>query len=75
MGAGKGKDTLRTASTLPGGKARLCGAWNSHKGCTRGEAQCPQRALHRCSVILADGTICQARDHPAVEHYYVVGRS
>ena len=73
---GKGKDkgkkqkvvdtnVLRTASVSGGQK--LCGAFNSRKGCPN-ERSCPQRAQHACSVIQPDGTVCLRRDHGATGH-------
>ena len=73
-GDGKGKDKgnkLTTVTMLPGGKIKVCGAFNSARGCTR-EAQCPQRGRHVCSVKMRDGTMCQARDHGAATHHLVV---
>ena len=73
-GHGKGKDQdnrMTTVTMLPGGKVKVCGAFNSARGCTK-ETQCPQRGRHVCSVKMRDGTICQARDHGAATHHLVV---
>ena len=44
-------------------KKKLCGAFNTAKGCTN-QRQCPQWGIHCCAYIVADdGTICGKTDH------------
>ena len=60
---------MRQATMVPSGKIKLCGAYNGPRGCVDRERDCPQKGKHWCSVILADGTVCKARDHCAVTHF------
>ena len=54
-------------------RIKLCGAFNAKKGCVAKERQCPQRARRWCSLILADGTICEGKDHGAPDHFKLRG--
>ena len=48
---------------------KFCGAFNSKRGCTHGEAQCPQWAEHKCGYIVHDdGTVCGATEHGWSSH-------
>ena len=75
-GGGKGKgakkqkliqEALKTLSIDNAG-VRYCGAFNSHRGCVRDERKCPQRAKHKCNVMLWKGKACGMANHSAVEH-------
>ena len=50
-------------------KLKICGAWNSVRGCSDREHLCPQRGKHLCSVILSSGIVCKSRDHNAATHF------
>ena len=50
-------------------KLKICGAWNSARGCADREHLCPQRGKHLCSVILSSGIVCKSRDHIAQTHF------
>ena len=71
---GNGKGNAKVAkvgsiSTKTRKGEKLCGAFNSKKGCVRDHRQCPQKALHRCGVITADdGTVCFHTNHGASTH-------
>ena len=41
-------------------RRRLCGAYNSKKGCT---TPCPFGFIHGCNVIKPNGKVCEAKDH------------
>ena len=66
---GKGQEgSLRRASQTEN-RIKLCGAYNSPKGCVDNDRNCPQKGRHWCSIILADGTVCKAKDHCAITHF------
>ena len=47
---------------------RLCGAFNSKKGC-RTATSCPQSAVHQCGgIVKPDGTVCFSKNHGASQH-------
>ena len=80
-GAGGGKRPAGPSDPGPGKKykigvtstqlrdgTKICGAFNSKRGCVH-ESRCPQWGAHRCSYIIReDGTVCGARDHGAADH-------
>ena len=47
---------------------KYCGAWNSTRGCTHNEKQCPQRARHACCAQTAKSVACCRRDHTYLGH-------
>ena len=62
----KSYQTGTTRNQLPGG-TRLCGAFNSVRGCNGG-GSCP-RGVHKCNYIISsDGSVCYATDHGACDH-------
>ena len=75
-GGGKGqKQQKGTSATISQDKKgiHLCGAFNSHRGCTRSEWDCPQGARHACSYAIGKGTPCGRRDHGACSHEKMAG--
>ena len=50
--------------------SKICGSFNSKKGCKSDEAKCPQWALHCCGMIISeDGKVCHNRDHGFTDHH------
>ena len=47
---------------------KFCGAFNSSKGCTRNERDCPQRAKHACCFQIEKGRACGRKDHNFLTH-------
>ena len=47
---------------------KVCGAFNSVRGCTPNERGCPQRGQHICGYIRPDGATCGDRTHGATFH-------
>ena len=80
-GKGKGKEkkvkltandgVVRVAATYQGRK--VCGAFNGTKGCERNEKWCPQKGVHVCGFIKADGSVCGATDHGARSKFHLRG--
>ena len=54
--------------TIDKNKVKWCGAYNSPKGCTRREKDCPQRGRHGCNIQVAKGWACGDRNHSALDH-------
>ena len=48
---------------------KFCGKFNSAKGCTRDERDCPQKGIHGCNIRLRSGQGCGRRDHTWAEHF------
>ena len=46
----------------------LCRDWNSHRGCTLKQKDCPHGAGHACSYRLSGGNICNNWNHNYVTH-------
>ena len=44
-------------------KKRICGAWNSPRGC---QEPCPKKQRHGCSVIDKNNRVCLRTDHTAM---------
>ena len=56
-------------ATTTRNKEKLCGAFNSKRGCVRREKDCPQWGKHRCAYIIKeDGACIFATDHGAAHH-------
>ena len=49
---------------------KYCGAWNSERGCTRNQADCPQEAVHACNVSVAKGKACGDPKHTCAGHHF-----
>ena len=67
----KGTDVfegVRRATKDKNSDMKFCGAWNGKKGCTWNEKNCPQRAKHRCNVILPTGEVCRSSQHNTYNH-------
>ena len=47
---------------------KYCGKYNSFRGCSRHERDCPQNARHLCSFQIERGVACGRTDHCAVNH-------
>ena len=55
---GKSKEPAATF-----GKAELCGAFNSAKGCKRKQKDCPQQKIHRCDFDMGNNKLCSSWNH------------
>ena len=63
-----GKDHLKdikTASLMKG--VKYCGKYNV--GQCRSEANCPQKAVHKCNVLIAPKKVCGSQNHTAITHH------
>ena len=65
---GKGKPQPKV-TTRDDANKKICGAFNTPRGCPHGEAQCPQWGRHVCGVVDKNGRICESRDHGAASHF------
>ena len=66
--AAEGKWTGRFRTSRPSDNQKICGAFNSRKGCTADAANCPQWGLHICGYMTGANTICGANDHGFAGH-------
>jgi hypothetical protein len=69
-GGGKAKfnsGAAKVASTQPGSGKKICGAFNSKKGCRSGQKGCPNWGEHVCGVM-ENGRMCGATNHGASSH-------
>ena len=64
---GDGTQGVRRAS-VDSKKRKLCGAYNSPRGCVWSDKQCPQQGRHVCSVLLPSGEICGSTQQGASGH-------
>ena len=69
---GKGKGNKQTGKLRTSTKDRqdrkICGAFNSAKGCVRDERSCPQGGRHVCSVLGSNNIVCASTKHNALGH-------